>query len=104
MEEYIELEREMREKNLAPSSPHVKPLFLGWFEPLKEAIEAEQKSQGSKKHQAMFVPNIDVLPTKKWVLLVVGFAYKGVKKWSLVLFANDKSTSNSDEEGKGEPK
>ena len=71
MEEYREIEREMREKNLAPSLPHVKALFLGWFEPLKEAIEAEQKSQKTKKHKTAFAPHIESLPAAKMAVIVM---------------------------------
>jgi len=71
VEEYRELEREMREKNLTPNLPHVKALFLGWFDPLKEAIEAEQKSKRSKKHKAAFAPHIDSLPAAKLAVIVM---------------------------------
>ncbi|KAK7265191.1 hypothetical protein RJT34_32807 [Clitoria ternatea] len=71
VEEYRELEREMREKNLAPNLPHVKALFLGWFEPLKEAIEAEQMSEKSKKHKDAFAPHIDSLPASKLAVIVM---------------------------------
>ena len=70
VEEYSELEREMREKKLAPHLPHVKALFLGWFEPLREAIEREQKLPMSKKKEA-FAPNIDLLPADKMALIVM---------------------------------
>ncbi|RYR76886.1 hypothetical protein HN51_002249 [Arachis hypogaea] len=71
VEEYRELERVMREKNLAPNLPHVKALFLGWFEPLKEAIEAEQKSQKTKKHKTAFAPHIESLPAAKMAVIVM---------------------------------
>ncbi|CAJ1944872.1 unnamed protein product [Sphenostylis stenocarpa] len=71
VEEYRDLEREMREKNLTPNLPHVKALFLGWFDPLKEAIEAEQKSKRSKKHKAAFAPHIDSLPAAKMAVIVM---------------------------------
>ncbi|KAF7838116.1 DNA-directed RNA polymerase 3, chloroplastic [Senna tora] len=71
VEEYRELEREMREKNLAPNLPKVKELFLGWFEPLKDAIEGEQKSQRSKKQKAAFAPHIDLLPASKMAVIVM---------------------------------
>nr|KYP51452.1 hypothetical protein KK1_026738 [Cajanus cajan] len=71
VEEYRELEREMREKNLTPNLPHVKALFLGWFDPLKEAIEAEQKSRKSKKHKEAFAPHIDSLPAAKMAVIVM---------------------------------
>lgn len=73
VEEYRELEREMREKNLTPNLPNVKALFLGWFDPLNEAIEAEQKSQRSKKHRVReaFAPQIDSLPAAKMAVIVM---------------------------------
>ncbi|KAL2338549.1 hypothetical protein Fmac_012995 [Flemingia macrophylla] len=71
VEEYRELEREMREKNLTPNLPQVKALFLGWFDPLKEAIEAEQKSRRSKKHKEAFAPYIDSLPAAKMAVIVM---------------------------------
>ncbi|XP_027919149.1 DNA-directed RNA polymerase 3, chloroplastic isoform X2 [Vigna unguiculata] len=71
VEEYREIERQMREKNLIPNLPHVKALFLGWFDPLKEAIEAEQKSKRTKKHKAAFAPHIDSLPAAKLAVIVM---------------------------------
>ncbi|RDY10947.1 DNA-directed RNA polymerase 3, chloroplastic, partial [Mucuna pruriens] len=71
VEEYRELEREMRDKNLTPNLPHVKSLFLGWFDPLKDAIESEQKSQRSKKHKAAFAPHIHSLPAAKMAVIVM---------------------------------
>ncbi|KAI4335521.1 hypothetical protein L6164_014159 [Bauhinia variegata] len=71
VEEYREMEREMREKNLAPNLPHVKALFFGWFEPLKDAIEAEQKTQRSKKQKVAFASHIDSLPADKMALIVL---------------------------------
>lgn len=40
--EYRELLRDMCEQKLAPNLPRVKELFLGWFEPLRNAIAKEQ--------------------------------------------------------------
>ncbi|KAK7388405.1 hypothetical protein VNO78_23221 [Psophocarpus tetragonolobus] len=71
VEEYRELEREMLEKNLTPNLPHVKALFLGWFDPLREAIEAEQKSKKSRKHKTAFAPHIDSLPAAKLAVIVM---------------------------------
>ncbi|XP_057428848.1 DNA-directed RNA polymerase 3B, chloroplastic isoform X2 [Lotus japonicus] len=73
VEEYRELEREMREKRLAPNLPRVKSLLLGWFEPLKEAVEAEQKAHQarSKKQQASIAPNVDSLPAAKVAVIVM---------------------------------
>lgn len=71
VEEYRELQREMCEKKLAPNLPYVKKLFLGWFEPLRDAIEKEQKTQRSKKHRAAYSPYIDSLPADKMAVIVM---------------------------------
>ncbi|CAI9098735.1 OLC1v1035430C1 [Oldenlandia corymbosa var. corymbosa] len=70
VEEYKELEREMCEKKLAPNLPYMKKLFLGWFEPLKNAIEKEQKAKVTKKKSA-FAPYIDCLPADKMAVIVM---------------------------------
>ncbi|KAL9327326.1 hypothetical protein ACSQ67_007971 [Phaseolus vulgaris] len=41
--EYEELLEDMRKQKLAPNLPFMKSLFLGWFEPLRNAILAEQE-------------------------------------------------------------
>ncbi|KAL2482807.1 DNA-directed RNA polymerase 3 [Forsythia ovata] len=71
VEEYKELEREMCEKKLAPNLPYVKKLILGWFEPLRAAIEKEQKSLRTKKHKTAFAPFIDALPAEKMAVIVM---------------------------------
>ncbi|KAK3031771.1 hypothetical protein RJ639_037068, partial [Escallonia herrerae] len=70
-DEYRELEREMCEKKLAPNLPYVKKLFLGWFEPLREAIAKEQKTQRTKKQKAAYAPHIDCLPADKMAVIVM---------------------------------
>lgn len=80
-EEYREMEREMRERRLAPNLPHVKSLFLGWFEPLRDAIAKEQKVKGNKQKTA-FAPNIDSLPPDKMALIVMH------KMMEMVMVAN----------------
>ncbi|GAV88805.1 RNA_pol domain-containing protein [Cephalotus follicularis] len=71
--EYRELEREMCEKKLAPNLPYVKALFLGWFEPLTEAIEKEQRVQRGKsqRHRAAYAPHIELLPADKMAIIVM---------------------------------
>ncbi|GFP94803.1 DNA-directed RNA polymerase 3 chloroplastic [Phtheirospermum japonicum] len=71
VEEYRELEREMCERKLAPNLPYVKKLILGWFEPLREAIEKEQNLRRSKKNKAAFAPFIDALPADKMAVIVM---------------------------------
>lgn len=70
-EEYKELEREMCEKKLAPNLPYVKKLFLGWFEPLRDAIAKEQNKQRTTKHKAAFAPHIVALPADKIAVIVM---------------------------------
>ncbi|XP_042517221.1 DNA-directed RNA polymerase 3, chloroplastic-like isoform X2 [Macadamia integrifolia] len=69
--EYKELERVMCEKKLAPNLPYVKFLFLGWFEPLREAIAKEQRLQGTKRQKAAYAPHIDLLPADKMAVIVM---------------------------------
>ncbi|XP_059635968.1 DNA-directed RNA polymerase 3, chloroplastic isoform X2 [Cornus florida] len=71
VEEYRELVRVMCEKKLAPNLPYVKKLFLGWFEPLREAIRKEQEAQQTKKHKAAYAPHIDLLPADKIAVIVM---------------------------------
>ncbi|RVW62986.1 DNA-directed RNA polymerase 3, chloroplastic [Vitis vinifera] len=71
VEEYREIEREMCEKKLAPNLPYVKALFLGWFEPLREAIEKEQRAQRTKKQKAAYAPHIELLPADKMAVIVM---------------------------------
>ncbi|KAK6942325.1 DNA-directed RNA polymerase, N-terminal [Dillenia turbinata] len=71
VEEYRELEREMCERHLAPNLPYVKSLFLGWFGPLRDAIDKEQNSQKTKKQKAAFAPHIDSLPADKMAVIVM---------------------------------
>ncbi|XP_021679241.2 DNA-directed RNA polymerase 3B, chloroplastic isoform X1 [Hevea brasiliensis] len=70
-EEYRCLVKEMCERKLAPNLPYVKGLFLGWFEPLKEAIKKEQNLQRSKKQKAAFAPHIELLPADKMAVIVM---------------------------------
>ncbi|XP_047316621.1 DNA-directed RNA polymerase 3, chloroplastic [Impatiens glandulifera] len=71
VEEYKELDREMCEKKLAPNLPYVKKLFLGWFEPLREAISKDQSAVRSKKQKAAFSPHIDSLSADKIAVIVM---------------------------------
>ncbi|CAH8263306.1 unnamed protein product [Arabidopsis lyrata] len=73
VDEYRDLEKEMCEKNLAPNLPYVKHMFLGWFQPLKDVIEREQKLQKnkSKKVRAAYAPHIELLPADKMAVIVM---------------------------------
>lgn len=61
----------MLEKKLAPSLPYVKSLFLGWFEPLRDAIEKEQRVQVARTHKAAYARHIGLLPADKMAVIVM---------------------------------
>ena len=60
--EYKELLMDMCEQKLAPNLPYMKSLFLGWFEPLRDAIEKEQELCRRGKNKAAYAPYINQLP------------------------------------------
>lgn len=60
--EYKELIADMCEQKLAPSLPYMKSLFLGWFDPLREKIVAEQELCRLGKNKAAYAPYFDQLP------------------------------------------
>ncbi|KAF2321391.1 hypothetical protein GH714_040980 [Hevea brasiliensis] len=60
--EYQELLMDMCEQKLAPNLPFVKSLFLGWFEPLKDAIAADQELCKQKSGKFSHGPYFDALP------------------------------------------
>ncbi|KAG9440247.1 hypothetical protein H6P81_020412 [Aristolochia fimbriata] len=61
-EEYKELLTDMCEKKLAPNLPYMKSLFLGWFEPLRDAIAADQQSCREAKFKPAHAPYFEQLP------------------------------------------
>ncbi|CAI0552881.1 unnamed protein product [Linum tenue] len=60
--EYRELLKEMCEHKLAPNLPYMKSLFLGWFEPLRDAIHKEQELIRQGKCRAAYAPYFNHLP------------------------------------------
>ncbi|XP_004509767.1 DNA-directed RNA polymerase 1B, mitochondrial-like [Cicer arietinum] len=60
--EYQELLEDMREQKLAPNLPYMKSLFLGWFEPLKNAIADDQELCKDYRHRASHSPYFNELP------------------------------------------
>ncbi|TKY58551.1 DNA-directed RNA polymerase 1B [Spatholobus suberectus] len=60
--EYDELLEDMREQKLAPNLPYMKSLFLGWFEPLKNAILADQELCKDSKCRMSHAPYFNDLP------------------------------------------
>ncbi|MCL7036588.1 hypothetical protein MKW94_005308 [Papaver nudicaule] len=68
--EYQELLEDMCEQKLAPNLPYMKLLFLGWFEPLRNSIAADQElcRQGSK---ANYGPYFDQLPAEMMAVVTM---------------------------------
>ncbi|KAG4120810.1 hypothetical protein ERO13_D11G167000v2 [Gossypium hirsutum] len=60
--EYRELLKDMCEQKLAPNLPYMKSLFLGWFEPFRDAIIKEQELYRSGKLRAGYAAYLDQLP------------------------------------------
>jgi DNA-directed RNA polymerase len=64
VKEYKELLMDMCEQKLAPNLPYMKTLFLGWFEPLQDAIEKEQDLCRIGKNRAAYAPYFGQLPAE----------------------------------------
>ncbi|KAK8694366.1 hypothetical protein V6N13_071920 [Hibiscus sabdariffa] len=60
--EYRELLSDMCAQKLAPNLPYMKSLFLGWFEPFRDAIIKEQELYRSGKLRAGYAAYLDQLP------------------------------------------
>ncbi|XP_044505742.1 DNA-directed RNA polymerase 2, chloroplastic/mitochondrial-like isoform X2 [Mangifera indica] len=69
--EYTELLRDMCEKKLAPNLPYMKSLFLGWFEPMRDAIVKEQESFRTGKNRLAHAPYFDQLPADKMAVITM---------------------------------
>ncbi|CAI9096396.1 OLC1v1032539C1 [Oldenlandia corymbosa var. corymbosa] len=69
--EYQELLEDMCEQKLAPNLPYIKSLFLGWFEPLRDAIEADQVSCAEGKNKANYAPYFHLLPADKMAVITM---------------------------------
>ncbi|XP_051204605.1 DNA-directed RNA polymerase 3B, chloroplastic [Lolium perenne] len=70
-EEYRALERDMLDRNLAPSLPYVKSLFLGWFEPLRDAVARDQDLQRRKRVKHVYAKYLLLLPADKLAVIVM---------------------------------
>ncbi|XAR51607.1 DNA-directed RNA polymerase [Bertholletia excelsa] len=69
--EYKELLAEMCENKLAPNLPYMKSLFLGWFEPLRDSIIAEQELCRQGKHRGAYAPYFDELPADMMAVITM---------------------------------
>lgn len=86
--EYRELIVDMCDQKLAPNLPYMKSLFLGWFDPLREKIVAEQELCRLGKNKAAYAPYFDQLPAdmmsvitmhKLMGLLMTGGGHNGAR-------------------------
>ncbi|KAK9063780.1 hypothetical protein SSX86_017652 [Deinandra increscens subsp. villosa] len=69
--EYQELLVDMCEQKLAPNLPYVKSLFLGWFEPLRNVIAAEQDLCKEGKNRGAYAPQFDQLPADMMTIITM---------------------------------
>ncbi|KAL0463692.1 UNVERIFIED_CONTAM: DNA-directed RNA polymerase 1, mitochondrial [Sesamum latifolium] len=69
--EYQELLVDMCEQKLAPNLPYIKSLFLGWFEPLRDAIAAEQDLCKEGKNRGAYAPYFDQLPADMMAVITM---------------------------------
>lgn len=69
--EYQELLADMCEQKLAPNLPYVKSLFLGWFEPLRDAIAKDQETCLDRKRQMTYAPYFDKLPADMMAVITM---------------------------------
>ncbi|XP_028792476.1 DNA-directed RNA polymerase 2B, chloroplastic/mitochondrial isoform X2 [Neltuma alba] len=69
--EYSELLMDMCEQKLAPNLPYIKTLFLGWFEPFRDAIAKEQELCQAGKIKATHAPYFDQLPADMMAVITM---------------------------------
>ncbi|KAM0936472.1 putative DNA-directed RNA polymerase [Dioscorea sansibarensis] len=69
--EYKELLTDMCEQKLAPNLPYVKSLFLGWFEPLRDQIVAEQQLCSDPKSRLSHAPYFNRLPADMMAVITM---------------------------------
>ncbi|KAK7394346.1 hypothetical protein VNO78_14869 [Psophocarpus tetragonolobus] len=69
--EYRELLLDMCEQKLAPNLPYMKSLFLGWFEPLRDAIVKEQEMYSAGRNRPAYAPYFAQLPADKMAVIAM---------------------------------
>uniref|UniRef100_J3MVS3 DNA-directed RNA polymerase n=2 Tax=Oryza brachyantha TaxID=4533 RepID=J3MVS3_ORYBR len=69
--EYRELLADMCEHKLAPNLPYVKSLFLGWFEPLRDQIIAEQDLVCERRARASHARYFNMLPADMMAVITM---------------------------------
>ncbi|KAI4368957.1 hypothetical protein MLD38_017456 [Melastoma candidum] len=69
--EYQELLVDMCAQKLAPNLPYMKSLFLGWFEPLRDAIAADQEDCRTRKQKPSHAPFFNLLPADMMAVITM---------------------------------
>lgn len=69
--EYQDLLADMCEQKLAPNLPYVKTLFLGWFEPLRDAIAKDQATAQDKWKHMTYAPYFNNLPADMMAVITM---------------------------------
>ncbi|KAM7268013.1 hypothetical protein ACFE04_010179 [Oxalis oulophora] len=69
--EYREMLTDMCEQKLAPNLPYMKSLFLGWFEPLRDAISKEQELYRLGKRKTSYSSYFDQLPADMMAVITM---------------------------------
>jgi DNA-directed RNA polymerase len=69
--EYRVLLADMCEQKLAPNLPYIKSLFLGWFEPLRDQIAAEQELVADPGSRASHGPFFNMLPADMMAVITM---------------------------------
>nr|VDD63896.1 unnamed protein product [Brassica oleracea] len=66
-----EIIEDMCEQKLAPNLPYVKSLFLGWFEPLRDAIQADLDGFKVKKGKIPYASYMEQLPADMMAVITM---------------------------------
>ncbi|XP_056857154.1 DNA-directed RNA polymerase 1, mitochondrial-like, partial [Raphanus sativus] len=66
-----EIIEDMCEQRLAPNLPYVKSLFLGWFEPLRDAIQADLDGFKVKKGKIPYASYMEQLPADMMAVITM---------------------------------
>ncbi|KAF8074247.1 hypothetical protein N665_1117s0003 [Sinapis alba] len=66
-----EIIQDMCEQKLAPNLPYVKSLFLGWFEPLRDAIQADLDGFKVKKGKIPYASYMEQLPADMMAVITM---------------------------------
>uniref|UniRef100_A0A1J3DCC0 DNA-directed RNA polymerase n=1 Tax=Noccaea caerulescens TaxID=107243 RepID=A0A1J3DCC0_NOCCA len=62
---------DMCAQKLAPNLPYVKSLFLGWFEPLRDAIQADLDAFKIKRGKIPYAPYMEMLPADMMAVITM---------------------------------